>query len=71
MSKNPSSPRTPARFSPGFFTWRKRYGSNLEAPRGAATARPTSTVSYLSTDFDAIDVSKLNALVILAYSACY
>lgn len=55
MSKNPSSPRTPARFSPGFFTWRKRYGSNLEAPRGAATARPTSTVSYLSTDFDAID----------------
>ena len=55
MSKSPSSPKTSSRLSPGFFTWRRsRNSATLEVPSGS---RPTSTVSYLSTDFDATDVS--------------
>ena len=66
MSKSPASPRTPARLSPGFFTWRKRHSVPLEATSGSATTRPKSNVSYLSTDFDATDVS--NEIVLYCYS---
>ena len=64
MSKSPSSPRTPARLNPGFFTWRKRHSASLEPNSRSATARPKSTVSALSTDFEATDVSKSIVLLV-------
>ena len=54
MSLSPASPRTPSRFSAGFFTGRRRRQSTP-----ADGARPTSTISYLSADFDATDVSSV------------
>ena len=54
MSKSLSSPRTPSRGSPGFFSGKKKRHSTTPE---ASSSRPISGVSYLSTDFDTTDVS--------------